>query len=157
MYSIDPTIKQRILQNQAEKTAACIVQYRKQHFQLQAEGESLEDVVFYLLDKGNYDESISAYEDLCVVLLCLLSNPEIAALVAKHSTKAQQQQLPTMLYNLYQFFKDLDCDCWRSLLEQKYVELQQAGGDLEHLRKIEAIYQQKRKQHEPLFPIDHSA
>jgi hypothetical protein len=157
MYSIDPTIKQRILQNQAEKTAACIAHYRKQHFQLQAEGESLEDLIFQLLDKENYEESITAYEDLSVLLLCLFSDPEITTLVAKQSTKEQQRQLPTMLYNLYQFFKDLDCDCWRSLLEQKYVELQQAGGDLERLRKIEVVYQQKRKQHEPPFPIDHSA
>jgi hypothetical protein len=157
MYSIGPTTKQIIIQKQAEKTAACIAQYRKQQFKLQAEGESLENLLFYLLNEAYYDESISAYEDLCVLLLSLLNNSEIAALVAKHSTKAQQQELPTMLYNLYQFFKGLDSDCWRSLLEQKYVELQQAGGDLERLRRIEAIYQRKGKQHESPIPTDHSA
>lgn len=50
-----------------------------------------------------------------------------------------------MLYNFYQFFKDLNSDCWRTMLEQKRVELDGGSVGLEHLKRMEALNQQKRE------------
>jgi type I site-specific restriction-modification system R (restriction) subunit len=147
IQTLHTTQSQSLLEKQAERTAAAIAHYREEAFSRQQEAQSLEDLTYHLLDKVNWEESISSFEDLSVMLLRLLNHPDIVAVVSKHVTKEQQRHLATMLYNLYQFFKDLDCACWRTLMEQKQVELDGVNSDLKQLKRLEEVYQQKMEQY----------
>jgi len=128
------------LEKQAKKTAKAIKLYREAKFSTCDEVESIEDLVYYLLGKTGWEGNIDLYQDTTVLLLKLLSLPEMGPVCRKHFKENERTDIARLLYSLYDFFKDLNCEQHRTSFELKYVEYHFADDSLKSLINLEQDY-----------------
>lgn len=140
MHVVEDDERQQLLKEHTERTAQAIQQYREEKFAVMDSIEGIDDLVFYLLEKVRWEENLESYESSVVLLLKLLSLPDMATLARKHLLDRERTEISRMLYNLYDFFHELNSEQHRCALDLKFVEKHWADDNLTALAELEQRY-----------------
>lgn len=144
MYVIEPNEGgQNALDEQAQRTARTIEEYRSAKFANSDEVENLPELVFDLLEQDG--DQAAACEQITVLLLKLLSLPDFASLCRRQLTGEEREDIAQLLHRLYSFFSSLTSEQHRSFLDLHYVR--HHGGTLEELQDMEQSYRMLLRVH----------
>lgn len=132
-----------MLKSRAEKVAALIQEYRALKFETLDSVETVEDLVFYLYDKGAFQQNLTAYPLALSSLHKLLHQPEVISVIKSVVGKDERDVLIKMLHHLYEFMDTLREEQYATILEEKYVRIHLAGDSTQRLLEIEADYRSR--------------